>query len=146
MERSGVAAPGAHDSTKKAAFGRPFLSVLSRSSEVVQREAKGGLFVDCSRWMIHALLMMTFRQTALVFSCALVFIACGGSQKKVERNDDTLVPEETQERSRDQYGKQQMRMDELGSTTSEQAATRHENATRPVKSEKYGRDKDKKRN
>lgn len=95
--------------------------------------------------MIHALLMMTLRQIAPAFLCSFVFIACSGSQKNPEPKDDTLVPEETQERSRDRYGQQQMRMDELGSTTSEQAGVRHDNATRPVESEKYGKDKDKKR-
>lgn len=109
-------------------------------------------FVDWRRRMIHPSAVMTLRRTSVVLSgavgllCCLSLFACGGSQKKPDHQDEKLVPEETQERSRDQYGQQQMRMDELGSTTSEQAAARHENATRPVESEKYGRKKDKKRN
>jgi hypothetical protein len=89
---------------------------------------------------------MTRHRFVLVFLGSLATFSCGGSQKKAEHHEDTLVPEETQERSRDQYGQQQMRMDELGMSTSEQAGTRHENATRPVESEKYGKNKDKKRN
>lgn len=90
---------------------------------------------------------MAHRRTLVVFSLVVfaAFVACGGSQKKPEHQDDKLVPEETQERSRDRYGQQQMRMDELGMSTSEQSGARHENATRPVESEKYGKKKDKKR-
>lgn len=89
---------------------------------------------------------MIRHRNVLAFLGSIALFACGGAQKKPEHHDDTLVPEETQERSRDQYGQQQMRMDELSMTPAEQAGARHENATRPVESEKYGKDKDKKRN
>jgi outer membrane biogenesis lipoprotein LolB len=88
---------------------------------------------------------MTRHRFVLAFLGSSFLFACGGAQKKPEhQHDDTLVPEETQERSRNQYGQQQMRMDELSMTPAEQAAARHDNATRPVESEKYG--KEKKRN
>lgn len=88
---------------------------------------------------------MTHRRIVLAFLGSLILFSCGGAQKKSEHSHrDTLVPEETQERSRNQYGQQQMRMDELSMTPAEQAAARHENAKRPVESEKYG--KEKKRN
>lgn len=108
-------------------------------------------FVDGRHRMIHPSPVMTNHRTSVVLSgvlgllCCFSLVACGGSQKKPEHQDDKLVPEETQERSRDQYGQQQMRMDELGMTTSEQSGARHENATRPVESEKYGKKKEKKR-
>ncbi len=42
------------------------------------------------------------------------------------------VPEKTQKASEERYGEQQMSMQGLNETSSEQAAARHENSTLPV--------------
>lgn len=44
-----------------------------------------------------------------------------------------VVPEETQQRSQELYGRQQRSMDSFNQTSSEQAGERFENDTRPVR-------------
>ncbi len=86
---------------------------------------------------------MSPRKHLAILLGSLVFCGCGGSQKKAQPDDDTLVPEETQKRAGEQQGQQQMMMDELGMTPADQAAQRHDNATRPAENPKYGKDKKK---
>jgi len=58
---------------------------------------------------------------------ALVIGACArGGQR------EPLVPDETQRRSEERYGQQSQMMNSLNQTSAEQAAARHESATRPV--------------
>lgn len=74
---------------------------------------------------------------------SLFLVACGGSKKAPKSGDDEkLVPEETQERSRELDGKQRQSMQDLSLTPAEQAAAQHEAATKPVDNPKYGKDED----
>lgn len=87
---------------------------------------------------------MTFpaRLTVALFSLLLCGggVACASGHKKPQSSDrEKLVPEETQQRSKENYGRQGMSMDSLNMTPSEQAGMQHENATRPV--EREGREK-----
>lgn len=88
---------------------------------------------------------MALRPAAVLFCGSLLLVACGGSQKGADHQDDKLVPEETQQRAGELQGRQDMMHDELGMTPADQAAQRHDNATRPVENPKYGRDKKKER-
>lgn len=59
-------------------------------------------------------------------------LACASKQKGGDRSEDTLVPESTQQESRELQGQQESMMD-YNASTADQAAERHENRTRPVK-------------
>jgi len=61
---------------------------------------------------------------------ALSVAACASDRKR-----QPLVPDETQRRSEERYGQQAQMMNSLNQTSSEQAAARHEAATRPVERE-----------
>ncbi len=91
--------------------------------------------------MIQPLTVMASRPPLVLFCGALLVASCGGSRKPPEHQDEKLVPEETQQRSGELQGRQDMMHDELGMTPSEQAGQRHHDATRPVENPKYGRDK-----
>jgi len=64
-----------------------------------------------------------------LFAAAAAACAQGGAKR------EPLVPDETQRRSEERYGQQSQMMNSLNQTSAEQAATRHENATRPVERE-----------
>jgi|GEM_PF-4509786 len=53
-------------------------------------------------------------------------LGCGG------RSGKAIVPEENQRESEERYGEQEMSMDALGQTSSEQATVRHQRDTEPV--------------
>ncbi|NLE87750.1 MAG: hypothetical protein GX607_15280 [Myxococcales bacterium] len=61
----------------------------------------------------------------VVFS--LLVSACAANQRR------DVVPPETEQRSRELYGRQQRSMDSFNQTPSEQAGERHEQDTRPVR-------------
>ncbi len=84
-----------------------------------------------------------FPVLVLVFAFSVGAGAACTSQKKrpsgAER--EKLISDETQQSSKQNYGQQQMGMDSLNMTPSEQAGMRHENATQPI--EREGREKKK---
>jgi len=69
-------------------------------------------------------------RTPLFLACLLLVSGCAGERKK-----EPLVPQETQDRSEELYGQQSQSMGSLNQTPAEQAAARHDNATRPVERE-----------
>lgn len=63
-----------------------------------------------------------------------VLVACAGTKKK-DDGHEKLVPEETQQKSGELSGRQQM-MGDFNASPADQAAARHEDRTRPVEREK----------
>lgn len=58
---------------------------------------------------------------------SLLLAGCAG-----ERRREPIVPDETQRRSEELYGQQAQMAGSLNQTSAEQAAARHEAATKPV--------------
>lgn len=67
---------------------------------------------------------------AKVLSTFVVLFLLSGCA--AERKREPIVPDETQRKSENLYGQQSQMMNSLNQTPAEQAAARHENATRPV--------------
>jgi len=65
----------------------------------------------------------------MVLALALVLALAGCAS---DRKREPIVPDDMQRRSEENYGQQAQMMSSLNQTSSEQAAARHENATRPV--------------
>lgn len=73
---------------------------------------------------------MTKLGIAVVLLLGVALTSAAGCASGHKR--EPLVPDETQRRSEERYGQQSQMMNSLNQTSAEQAATRHENATRPV--------------
>ncbi len=70
---------------------------------------------------------------AMVLALGFIVSGCVSSQAKREAEREKLVPEKTQEKSQQMQGQQELYMDQMGSTSSEQAGARHDNAVLPKK-------------
>ncbi len=73
----------------------------------------------------------------LLILASLLVVACAG-----QNQDDKMVPEDAQQRSKERYGKQKMYMNSLNQTPAEQAGSIHRDSIQPVENSKgKGRDR-----
>lgn len=68
---------------------------------------------------------------------SLVLFACAGQSQ-----NEKMVPEDAQQRSKERYGKQKMYMNSLNQTPAEQAGSIHRDSVQPVENpNRKGRDR-----
>lgn len=83
--------------------------------------------------VVRAAVVMRAGAVAAVMLAAISLLACGGTKPDAHSSDDTYVPQKTQRRAEKNYGQQQGMMEDLGATSSEQAAARHDAAVRDAR-------------
>ena len=71
-----------------------------------------------------------FASSLLVLS-AVFFSACASGQSPAKSEREKFVPDETQRKSEQMQGRQEIFMGEMGSTSSEQAGVRHDQVVLP---------------